>query len=146
MSVSRGAIVAMNNGVARRRRRRAALAAELVVNGDFSSDAGWMNSSSGTGTAVIAGGVLTVMRVDSANKGSMRQQITGLVPGATYRVSGMSSGATAFVSFGNQSGNQPSGMFQFDAVATATQALMYLECALNGGTAVFDNMSVKRIL
>jgi hypothetical protein len=60
--------------------------ADLVTNGGFASDTNWVDASTGTGTAVISGGILTVTSNAIPNIGERYQEIT-TVAGQWYRLS-----------------------------------------------------------
>lgn len=119
---------------------------ELVQNGDFASATGWNDSSSGTGSAAIASGVLTVVRVNGSNKGNRNQDIV-TVNGVQYevlysRVSGnsFSSMAGGGSNFGGRINPQ-----YFGTASGATSNLSF-ECPSDGGTLVVDDASVRAVL
>jgi len=125
------------------------LGSELVTNGGFDTDTAWTDSNTGTGTAVISGGVLTLTGTDASNRGRSYQALS-VESGKMYRVALTKTGAAASVWVGTSPGG--SGVAAVDAASpsfiflatAATVYLMFLTTSA-GGTANFDNISVREI-
>ena len=136
-------------GLALDKRLGLALGAELVTNGGFDSDTAWIDSNTGTGTAVISGGVLTLTGTDTSNRGRSYQALT-VESGKMYRVTLTKTGAAASVWVGTSPGG--SGVAAVDAASpsfiflatAATVYLMFLTTSA-GGTVNFDNISVREL-
>jgi lysophospholipase L1-like esterase len=119
---------------------------ELCVNGDFASATGWTDSSSGTGTAVISGGVLTITRADASNKGNRNRSIT-TVNGVQYEVLYGRNSGNSFSSFAAGGANFGGRLNpQYFGTASGTSTTLTFECPTNGGTLVMDDASVRAVL
>lgn len=115
----------------------------LLFNGDFSSTAVWQGQGP---LSVISNGTASITRTDVNNKGSLLQQVGGLVVGGVYRAWGEILGANpAYCSFDSAGGNFNPPNISFNYTATVTQANFYLEAVNDGTTVMFDNMSLTRI-
>jgi hypothetical protein len=135
----------------------ATLGSELVTNGDFSNGTtSWTNSSTGTGTFTVSGGVASLVGTDASNRGVMGQAFTTVVGRAyvlTFTASAVS-GATLYgastgagYSFSLGGGSIPSGSVRFQFVATTTTTYVNFAAAVSSaGAASIDNVSVKDLI
>ncbi|CAB4134640.1 hypothetical protein UFOVP274_14 [uncultured Caudovirales phage] len=118
-----------------------ALGAELVTNGDFSNGlTGWTNSSTGTGTATVTAGQLSLFRLNSTNVGQVFQAISGT---SFYRVTFTVISGSVFVGFGANGGNFTAGSYSFIWYSVPTN--ISLANPNDGTTGVIDNISVKAL-
>lgn len=126
------------------------LGPELVTNGGFDSDTDWTDLSTGTGSAIISGGNLSVTTVDASNRGARSQSFT-TTPGMNYKftwelVSG--SGGQIRVGTASQSSNiallLPTAEGAF-FTATTTTTHIYFGTGVGATTVVYDNISVKEL-
>lgn len=115
---------------------------------DFTSGALWTNTSSGTGSASISGGVATLTAADASNRG--RFALTSTVPlvvGKTYVlewlvVSGTASSQINLGVMVDKFGATVVGKNTVSFIATASAASLSFN-VYTAGTVVFDNISVK---
>lgn len=133
-------------------RYTAPLGPELVANGDFTSAAGWVINSIGTGTVTISGGVATLVGTDALNRGSLFRTVSCVI-GRSYKVTAVISGAQLNLALGSTSGLETtggagvssSGLITFTVVASAQTMYIKAWSVSTGGTATIDNISVREL-
>ncbi len=129
------------------------LTSERISNGDFVASPGaWVNSSTGTGNAVIGGGSAVITGTDSSNRGSMYQNLIGIVAGDIIEVSLTATiasgtwrmGATAVDAA--PTGVISTGVSTVRFVATGATPRIYIwHVSGAGASATFTAASVKKI-
>lgn len=125
------------------------LGPELIVNGAFDDSSAWTASNTGTGTATIASGALTLTGTDASNRGRSYQAFTTVV-GKSYKATWVNSGAYSSVFVGTAiggsgvlavAGSAQTGIF----TATSTTTYVTLLTTSAGGSTVFDNISIREL-
>lgn len=125
------------------------LGPELVLNGNFDTDTVWIKS----GGSTISGG----QGIFGASGSYIRQNISGLLVVATYRISYEIISISAFTTFrfngGGSAFNTPIlpstvGFHSVDLISNGLQSGLQFYTTSSGGAnaCVFDNVSVKQIL
>jgi len=121
---------------------------ELVVNGDFATDTDWEDTSQGTGTVVIANNIATLTGSNFTNRANLEQLIPTTI-GKTYELSALLLQAeNAVILYKTGSTNVLGGFNSAQVVLTtfvATQSLTEIQIRSQGGTSIFDNVSLKEI-
>lgn len=122
----------------------------LVSNGTFGVDVAWTNASTGTGTAAIAGGVLTLASGTpyASNRGIRNASISGLTIGMTYTLVLTNTSANVGrldITPDLETQDIPaSATTSFTFVAAATSRTLTLYSPRTDGTScVIDNVSVR---
>ena len=122
--------------------------AEEVVNGDFDTDTDWEDTSQGTGTVVIANNIATLTGSSFTNRANLKQLIPTTI-GKTYELSALLLQAeNAVILYKTGSTNVLGGFNSAQVVLTtfvATQSLTEIQIRSQGGTSIFDNVSLKEI-
>lgn len=128
----------------------AAIGAELLLNGGFSADTDWVDIDQGTGTSVIAGGVLTLTGTDAANRGRRSQAITCVV-GRWYKFSLTADNTLGVLIAGASQGSETfavatvAGLSTLYFQASGTTMHVGVRKASSAGTAVVDNASCVEV-
>lgn len=126
---------------------------DIVTNGDFSGGTtGWLNQSTGTATFTVSGDVATVSGTDVSNRGNVRQELTGLTVGKSYRLSFTGSGTGSIgittLATGTSAPNIVSVLVTAGSViflATATTLYIQMLTSSGGSTFTIDNISVREM-
>jgi hypothetical protein len=128
----------------------------LLTNGDFSNGTtAWPNSSTGSGTFSVSGGLASLSGTDASNRGITGQGFTTVV-GRTYVLTFTASsvvGATLYgastsagYSFSLGGGSVPSGTTRFQFTATTTTTYVNFAAAVStAGSFSIDNITVKEL-
>lgn len=119
---------------------------EHVTNGTFDTDTDWTHNDTGTGTSVISGGSVSIVRNSSGDQGRLTQAIT-TIPGVMYQLSvDFVSGTVHRVFVGTVSGGQSidvaivsADSFSFKAETLISYITLNADAT---GTCEFDNISV----
>lgn len=127
---------------------------ELVTNGGFDSDSAWADISTGTATATIASGVLTITGTDASNRGGRDIAIPTVV-GRHYLVGWENVSGSGAYTLGGNTASALGGSTVFAVTghsktaaifrATTTTTYLYAQTGSAGATRVIDNVSVKEL-
>lgn len=145
------AIVGSPIGFLMDRQHGSARGAELVTNGNFSSDlSGWWEVSTAPATVTWVTGTAQFSRIDSNN--ARLDQVLATVVGATYEISAVITGNAINVTIGTVQG--ASDVLTFTSFSSALQKVTFVAASATSwirfvtgsvGTTAVDSVSVKEI-
>ena len=130
---------------------------ELLTNGDFSGGlSGWTNISSGTGTATLSGGGVSLVGTDGSNRGAIEQYVTGLDTSKWYvleiNVSSYTSGSITMTYHSTSGTSSFDDYYMFASAGGVVRRMLKpgtssiyvkLFTSSTGGNAIIDDVSFK---